>query len=203
MPTSSLVLYAIYTLSISYECTNNAISSLKKPIKDETYPSELQYIVTFNAKGGTVSSDSQIVKTTRKWNFDGWATTDNATSANAAASYTDTTNLYAFWKHQDIKGTVTLPTPARIGYKFLGWSTSETQTTNLLPAGSTVEIGANTTYYAIWNADGSIRIYVDPTDKYKMAMVWVYAPSSSSDERPWKLVIPYMKTSSNWKITAG
>lgn len=58
MPTSSLVLYAIYTPSTSYEYTNNTISSLKEPTRDNTYPSELQYIVTFNAKGGTVSSDS-------------------------------------------------------------------------------------------------------------------------------------------------
>ena len=203
MPTSSLKLYAIYTSSTSYEYTNNTISSLKKPTRDDTWPSELQYTVTFNAKGGTVSSDSQTVKTTRKWSFDGWAITENATSADAMDSYTDTTNLYAYWKHEDVKGTATLPTPTRIGYKFLGWGTSETQTTNLLPAGSTPEIGANTTYYAIWKADGSIRIYVDSTDKYKMAMVWVYVPSSSSDERPWKLAIPYLKTSSDWKITAG
>ena len=203
MPKSSLKLYAIYTSSTSYEYTNNTISSLKEPSRDGTQPSELQYTVTFNVKGGTVSSDSQTVKTTRKWSFGGWATTDSATSADAEDSYTDTTNLYAYWKYQDVKGTATLPTPTRIGYKFLGWGTSETQTTNLLPAGSTPEIGANTTYYAIWKADGSIRIYTDDTKKYQIAMVWIYYPTSPTDLRPWKLVIPYMKTSSDWKITAG
>lgn len=201
MPASSLYLYPIYTSKTNYSYQNNAISALTKPKRNPTYPNS--YTVTYDFMGGTASKSSETIKTTRTWTFMGWATTSDATSANAAATYNSEKTVYAYWNYQDAKGKATLPSPTRVGYKFLGWGTSETQTTNLLPAGSTPEIGANTTYYAIWKADGSIRIYINSTDKYKMAMVWIYAPSSSSDTKPWKLAIPYLKTSSDWKITAG
>jgi hypothetical protein len=72
-----------------------------------------------------------------------------------------------------------------------------------LAAGATPEISSDIVYYAIWKTDGSIRIYTNNTKKYQIAMVWMYYPTSSTDSKPWKLVIPYMKTSSDWKITAG
>lgn len=203
MPNSSLKLYAIYTRTTSYEYTNNAVSALKEPKKDDTQPLDLQYNVTFNANGGSVSVDSDLVKTNRIWTFGGWADSASSNSANASATYKETTTVYAYWTYKDIKGKTTLPTPTRVGYKFLGWGTSENQTSNLLAAGATPEISTNITYYAIWKADGSIRIYTNDTKKYQIAMIWMYKPDNSSDTKPWKLVIPYMKTSSNWKITAG
>lgn len=52
---------------------------------------------------------------------------------------------------------------------------------------------------------GNIRLYYNNTDKYKIALVYIYAPSSASDTKPWKLVIPYLYTSGTqpWKIVAG
>lgn len=201
---SGVKLYAQYSSSTetgSTSYSNNTTSSLSQPKKDPT--TTATYTVTYNLMGGTASSSSETVKTTRTWKFEGWATSENSTSANAAASYTSTTTVYAYWTYTDTNGKATLPTPTRVGYKFLGWGTSETQTSGLLPAGGTPEIGADTIYYAIWKADGSIRIYINSTDKYKIAMVWVYAPLNSSDQKPWKLAIPYLKTSSDWKIIAG
>ena len=203
MPSYDIALYPIYTSKNVYTYTNNYISSLTQPSRDPTYPTSLQYTVQFNANGGSVSTSSEVVKTTRNWTFSGWATTSTATSANAAAYYESKTTIYAYWTYKDVKGKITLPTPTRVGYKFLGWGTSETQTSGLLAAGTNQEISSNITYYAIWKIDGSIRLYTNNTDKYKIAMVWMYYPTSSTDSKPWKLVIPYMKTSSNWKITAG
>lgn len=203
MPNTSLKLYPIYSRTISYKYTNNAISALKKPKKDDTQPLDLQYSVIFNANGGSVSVDSDLVKTNRMWTFSGWATSASANSANASATYEKTTTVYAYWTYRDVKGKTTLPTPTRVGYKFLGWGTSKNQTSNLLAAGATPEISANITYYAIWKADGSVRIYCNDTDKYKIALVWIYYPNGESDLKPWKLAIPYLKTSSDWKITAG
>ena len=153
--------------------------------------------------GGTSSKTSDTATTTRVWDFGGWGAASNSTSADASSSYTSETTVWAYWEYEDIYGKVTLPEPTRVGYKFLGWGTSETQTTNLKPAGTQVEVTAKITYYAIWDYDGSVRLYYNNTDKYKIALIWMYYPSSSTDPKPWKLVIPYMKTSSNWKITAG
>lgn len=97
-----------------------------------------------------------------------------------------------------------MPTPIRVGYKFLGWGTSTSQSSGLLqPGDSSPAIESNITYYAIWDYDGSVRLYYNTTDKYKIALIWMYYPTSTSDPKPWKLVIPYMKTDTNWKITAG
>lgn len=199
--TKNITLYPIYNSSTKDTYKDNEISALPTPTKDDTTP--YTYTVTYDALGGTVSKTSESTSTTRKWKFGGWATSSTASSADANSSYTSTTSLWAYWTYEDIKGTVTLPTPTRVGYKFLGWGTSKTQTSNLLAGGATPNISNDTTYYAIWKADGSIRIYTDNTKKYQIAMVWMYYPTSSNDSKPWKLVIPYMKTSSNWKITAG
>lgn len=199
--TKNITLYPIYDSSTKDTYKDNEISALPTPTKGDTTP--YTYTVTYDALGGNVSKTTESTSTTRKWNFGGWATSSTASSANAQSSYTSTTNLWAYWTYQDVKGTVTLPTPTRVGYKFLGWGTSETQTSNLLAGGETPQISADTTYYAIWKADGSVRIYTDNTKKYQISMIWMYYPTSASDSKPWKLIIPYMKTDTNWKITAG
>lgn len=197
----NITLYPKYTSSVSDVCTNNTLSKLPTPTRNNTTP--YTYTVTYNLMGGTASKTSDTATTTRVWDFGGWGAASNSTSADASSSYTSETTVWAYWEYEDIYGKVTLPEPTRVGYKFLGWGTSETQTTNLKPAGTQVEVTAKTTYYAIWDYDGSVRLYYNNTDKYKIALIWMYYPSNSTDPKPWKLVIPYMKTSSNWKITAG
>lgn len=201
MPSYDLSLYPVYTTKNKYSYSNHYISALTKPSKNPTYPNT--YTVQYNPLGGIVDKTNESVSTTRNWIFSGWADSKSATSANAATYYESATTVYAYWTYTDIKGKATLPTPKKIGYKFLGWGTSENQTSGLLAAGATPEISSDIVYYAIWKADGSIRIYTDDTKKYQIAMVWMYYPTSSTDSKPWKLVIPYIKTSSNWKITAG
>lgn len=197
----NITLYPKYTSSVNDVCTNNTISKLPTPTRSDTTP--YTYTVTYNLMGGTASKTSDTATTTRVWDFGGWGAASNSTSADANSSYTSETTVWAYWEYEDIYGKVTLPEPTRVGYKFLGWGTSETQTTNLKPAGAQVEITAKITYYAIWDYDGSVRLYYNNTDKYKIALIWMYYPTNTSDPKPWKLVIPYMKTSSNWKITAG
>ena len=197
----NITLYPKYTSSVSDVCTNNSISKLPQPSRGNSTVGT--YTVTYNLMGGTASKTSESVTTTRTWNFGGWGAAENSTSADASSSYTSETTVWAYWEYNDIYSKVTLPTPTRVGYKFLGWGTSQTQTSNLKPAGSQVEVTAKITYYAIWDYDGSVRLYYNNTDKFKIALIWMYYPTSTSDPKPWKLVIPYMKTDTNWKITAG
>ena len=201
----ALALYAQYTGStstgdISYD--NNEISALDVPTRADS--TSATYTVTFDANGGSVSSTSATAKTTRKFTFGGWATSKTATSANAATSYTTTTTVYAYWTNRDYPGSVSLPTPSRIGYKFVGWATSKDATSADIGTGSYTP-SKTITIYAIWDPDGNVRIYINSTDKYKMALVYVYAPSSTGDTKPWKLAIPYFYTSGTqpWKIIAG
>lgn len=197
-------LYAQYTESTtsgttSYE--NNAISGLAKPTKDKT--TEAIYTITFEANGGSCSTSSLSSKKTRTYTFKGWAESETATSVlDDTKTYTAAKTVYAVWGETDSTESITLPTPTRTGYEFVGWATTENATIPDIGTGDYFPV-ATDTFYAVWKANGSIRIYVNSTDKYKMAMVWVYAPSGSNDEKPWKLAIPYLKTLSDWKITAG
>ena len=61
-------------------------------------------------------------------------------------------NLYANWK----LGAVTLPTPTRFGYKFLGWYTSAEGGTKI--TGATYTPTSNVTLYAHWKLDS---YYID------------------------------------------
>ena len=61
-------------------------------------------------------------------------------------------NLYAHWK----LGSVTLPTPTRFGYKFLGWYTSTEGGTKI--TGATYTPTSNVTLYAHWKLDS---YYID------------------------------------------
>jgi uncharacterized repeat protein (TIGR02543 family) len=114
--------------------------------------------------------------------------------------------LYAVWGSASVTyGTATLPTPTKIGYTFAGWATSASATSgsfdSLKPSSDITKL------YAIWKPDGNVRIYID--NKYKMALAYIYAPTSSSDAKPWKLTIAYLHNPSSssdtkpWKIIAG
>jgi uncharacterized repeat protein (TIGR02543 family) len=151
---ANLKLYAQYTSSTTAGTTtysNNAISSLSTPKRSNTQP--VAYTVTYNANGGTCSTSSSSVPTTRVYTFKGWATSASATSANASATYTSAQTVYAYWTYTDTKGSVTLPTPTRKDYTFEGWSTSSTATSG--SKGSYTPSG-NVTLYAIWSKNVSI-----------------------------------------------
>ncbi len=49
--------------------------------------------------------------------------------------------------------SITLPTPTRSGYTFLGWSTNSTATSPTYQPGGSFTSNANTTLYAIWKAN--------------------------------------------------
>lgn len=193
--TSNRTLYAIWTST-----TTKGSITLPTP----TNVSTSTLTVTFDYQGGTGSSSSGTSTKTITKAFKGWATSSTATSGSTG-TYTPSSShtLYATWGATTTKySAINLPTPTKTGYKFVGWATSATATTGI--TGTYTPTSDNvTTLYAIWKADGSIRIYANDTKKYQIAMVWMYYPTSSTDTKPWKLVIPYMKTSSNWKMTAG
>lgn len=198
--TSNITLYAIW-VNDNMQKGTVILGSLTRNDGSAT-----GYEVSFDTQGG--SSVSSITSTRKiTYTHDGWMTsasgTEIAYNKTDAYSFTADTKLFAKWTETYTNNSIKLPSaPTKLGYKFLGWGTSANATSYKQP-GESITPSDKTVYYAIWKADGSIRIYTDDTQKYKIAMVWMYYPTSSTDSKPWKLVIPYMKTSSDWKITAG
>lgn len=200
-PTVTIGGPANFTFTVKYTTTTIKGSTiLPTPINEAT--STLK--ITFDYQGGSGSSASANSTKTITKAFNGWATSSTAiTGVTGSYEPDESRTLYAVWGPATTKySTISLPTPARIGYKFMGWATSATANTGVTGT-YTPTSDSITTLYAIWKSDGSIRLYIDDINKYKTAMVWMYYPTSPTDAKPWKLVVPYMKTSSNWKITAG
>lgn len=81
--------------------------------------------------------------------------------------------------------SVTLPTPTRDGYDFMGWATSNTASSGT--TGSYKPSG-NVTLYAIWGAKGLIYI---GNEAYQ-----IYIGNGSS----WDLYAPYVGNGSSWDL---
>lgn len=164
-----------------------------------TYKTNGSLKISLNYQGGTGSTTSVTSTSTTTKTFNGWGTSATATSG-AMGAYSPSSNetLYATWKNPvTAYSAVTLPTPTKLGYKFLGWATSANATTNLIPAGSYTPSSSITTLYAIWKADGAIRIYINETQKYEMALPYIYTGQK------WELAIPYLYDGSMWKLVGG
>lgn len=161
--------------------------STTKPTKAST--SAGTYTVTLNANGGSCSSASLSAKRTTSYTFSKWNTNSSGTgtSYNSGASYTTNAalSLYAIYSSSTSTAAVTLPTPTRDGYDFMGWATSSTATSGT--TGSYTPSG-NVTLYAIWGAKGLVYI---GNEAYQ-----IYIGNGSS----WDLYAPYVGNGSGWDL---
>lgn len=121
---ASDTLYAKWTSSD----TNNAIT-LPSAIT-RANASAGSYTVTYDANGGSCSTESASAARTTSYTFAGWNTNSSGTGSNysAGSSYTPSsaTTLYAKWNSSTTTAAVTLPTPTRTGYTFQGWQVDVT-----------------------------------------------------------------------------
>ena len=157
------------------------------------------YKVNFDSQGGN-SIASKTSTRTITYTHEGWMSSENGTSIeyNKTSSYSFTNNvtLYAKWKENYINNSITLPNaPIKAGYKFLGWGTTIDATEYKQP-GESITPTAEITYYAIWKANGAVRIYIDGQG-YKMAQVYLFTTSDNK----WHLTIPYLYDNS-WHISS-
>ena len=150
------------------------------------------YVITFDANGGTGAPSPQakvygttlILSSTEPtragFNFLGWATTADATTATYASGGKWTTNrdttLYAVWEEKPveyavyfnanggsgapatqtkIKGinlTLSSTVPTRTGYIFKGWGVNATATIAMYSPGTIYPYDSSITLYAVWEA---------------------------------------------------
>lgn len=138
------------------------------------------YTITYNANGGTCATTEQQYSgtaltiptaTQTGYKFTGWYTAPNSGTLvyNGGESVTPTEDitLYAHWEanvvtynpnegsvdptSQTYNGTaLTLPTPTREHYNFVGWYTSQTGGTKVGNAGESYTPQSNITLYAHW-----------------------------------------------------
>lgn len=192
---SEVKLYAQYsysTITGNTSYTNNNISALKTPSRDNSVVE--QYIINFDTNGGSGNYGASSIKF-REYTFEGWATSASATSANASETYTAKTTVYAYWTYKDSTTSITLPTPTRNGYTFEGWATSADAEIADIGVG-TYEPSADITLYAIWKPMGLVYIY-DNLKEFSPYEIFIY------DGSGWNQYIPYIYTESGWELYSG
>lgn len=158
---ASDTLYAIYSSSTTSGTTtysNNAISGLTKPTRDNS--TATGFTVSFDANDGVLETTSTTATDTVVYSFVGWGTASTSTTANASSTYNSATTVYAVWSSTTTKGSITLPTPTKEGYIFLGWSTTADAETADIGTGTYTPSG-DITLYAVWGMNNSLIYYND------------------------------------------
>ena len=148
------------------------------------------------------------------YDFLGWSTSSTATTPTyyAGGSFTQNVNttLYAVWEYDPatyrvnynanggsgapssqtktygVSLTLSSVIPTRIGYDFLGWSTSSTATSATYDPGDSYTTNASVTLYAVWqetNYDFSIsNLTVSNSEPYKYDQITVKVRTDSWDQ---------------------
>ena len=154
------------------------------------------YTVTFDANGGDCSESFLTSTIITSYDFLGWGNkaSDPTSTFKSDAEYNQTSNYtaYAIWSSPiTTNGSITLPTPTRNGYEFLGWSLDVYDT-----SGATGEYTPtdNVILYAIWKPMGLVYIYDGEFSQYQ---VWIY------DDSGWNQYVPYIYTESGWTMYSG
>lgn len=153
------------------------------------------YTVTFNVNGGSSSHNAVTSTRTITYTFGGWNTNSSGTGTNYSAStaytFSENDTLYAKWTPSYTNNAITLPTPTRSGYKFLGWATTSTASSGT--TGSYTP-SSNITLYAIWEALATMFVKVSST--YKAGAPYVKVNNT------WKKAIGvYVKVGNQWKLS--
>lgn len=198
---SAVATYTVKTYAISYNAnggsgapsthykTHNVTATISTTKPTKSNASAGSYTVTLNANGGTCSSASLTAARTTKYTFSKWNTNSSGTGTSYASGASYTTNaalsLYAIYTSSTTTAAVTLPTPSRDGYDFMGWATSSTATSGT--TGSYTPSG-NVTLYAIWGAKGLVYI---GNEAYQ-----IYIGNGSS----WDLYAPYVGNGTDWDL---
>ena len=196
--------------------TNGQLTTL--PSNYFTRPAGTTYYFNYYLQGGTMSTppgfsvDTSATygphyqtsnKTTYYHNY--WNTDPNGSPKNnmgvdcwscgATYSFTSDMTIYPEWGSSVPK--YTLPTPTKVGYKFVAWNTNASGTGTNYAAGTEFALRSNKTFYAIWEPEWTIKINNGTT--WGDYHVWIYTGATSNNG--WQQAIPYVYDGSNWKLT--
>lgn len=166
------------------------ISSVKPTRVDDSGGS---YVVTMNTNGGISDYNSLSADITISYSFTHWNTKadGSGTSYTPGSTYAGNSNLllYAIYSSTTKTKQVTLPTPVKNGYSFIGWTDDPEShsgfTGNIIPT-------KDITLYAIWDPLGFI--YISNGDSFDAYQIYVY------DGDGWDLYCPFVYDGDTWSM---
>lgn len=203
--------------SNSQTTTNGRLTTL--PANYFTRPAGTTYYSNYYLQGGTMSTPSGFsvntsatygprYQTSNKttyyqyyWNNDPNGTPQQEGEGidwwhcNMAYTFTSNMTLYPEWSV--VTPEYALPTPTKVGYKFVTWNTNASGTGTNYAAGTEYSLTSNKTFYAIWEPEWTIKI--NNGTNWGDYHVWIYTGAASN--KGWQQAIPYVYDGSNWKLT--
>lgn len=205
---ASATLYAQYTSS---QTISKPSITLRAGItKASTYAdsSTGTFTLTYNANGGSgvpnAQSGTYVNQRKTDYTFYRWNTNAAGTGSDykAGEAYTFDASLTLYAKFTSTVNeetrktnptlTISSTVPTRLGYKFLGWSKSNTATTASYQPGNNITLTANTTLYAIWERTANVRVKTSGT--YKMGMLYIKSGGT------YHLANVYVKSGGTYKL---
>lgn len=169
---ANITLYAIWEISKIITCTDNTISLLSDPEKDNTMDNT--YTVSLNTQGGDSLSDitANVIST---YEFLGWGESPNSSEIlDKSIAYELETTVYAIWEKTTTTETVQLPIPVRDSIQEIitvtlnaGTGTVDTDTINTTKTTSYSYIGWGLTESAV----DFVSSYT-PTDNTVLFAIW-------------------------------
>ena len=154
--------------------------------------------VTFDAKGGTCSTASLDSTATVTYSANGWYVIDGQNMTRRCdngGTYTPTQTETVSQQWASSTGTfssITLPTPTRSGYIFLGWNEDPTASSGIT---GTYTPASNVILYAIWQLDREqARARIKQNGTWTKGYIWY------NDEGEWRKVKHiYIKQNGDWE----
>lgn len=190
---ASYTISSTQTVYAQWTSTTGAYSGVTLPTatKNDTYK---YYYVDFDANGGEGTYEQMTSTQTTTYSLKGWYTNaSGGTKRESGYIPSASETLYAqFDASSGAYSAVTLPTPTRLGYKFLGWAES--------PNASSGVTGSYTpektlTLYAIWGALGSVKIKDDVGIRPYVPFVYT--------KGQWVRTVPFVHTKGQWTRAGG
>lgn len=203
--------------SNSQTTTNSKLTTL--PANYFTRPAGTTYYSNYYLQGGTMNTPSGFsvntsatygprYQTSNKTTYQHyyWNNNPNGTQQNKGEgidwwhsnmTYTFTSNMTLYPEWSVITPEYTLPTPTKVGYKFVTWNTNASGTGTNYAAGTSYSLTSNRTFYAIWEPEWTVKI--NNGTSWGDYHVWIYTGATSNNG--WQQAIPYIYDGSNWKLT--
>lgn len=154
-------------------------------------------IVTFDANEGMCDQDMIIITNVVTYEFINWNVEQDGSGASyqPGGLYNDDCDITLYAQYTPITNynSISLPTPFRENYDFLGWSVSADGVDGVTGEYTPT---SDITLYAIWKIRGQVYIR-DSVGEFSPYQVLIY------DGSGWNQYMPYIYTESGWEVYSG